>query len=171
MRKSRFTEEQRSLGVLKEHEAGVRTEDLRRRHGISDFLQMEGPLARAMAWLYAVALVFLTLGSPSVRLETEMFHDLEHLAAFGVSGLLFSIGYRSRRLLVLLAGVGFTAVLEGLQMWAPGRHARWIDLAMNGTGFCIGVGVLFVVSRSASHLARRSRAVSETPRRGPGSVR
>jgi VanZ family protein len=125
-------------------------------------------LVRTMAWLYAVVLIFLTLGPPSVRLEAEMFHDLEHLAAFGVSGLLFSIGYQSRRLLVLLAGVGFTAVLEALQMWVPGRHARWIDLAMNGAGFCIGVGVPFAVSRSVSHLARPSRAVSDSPKEKPG---
>ncbi len=35
MRRSRFSEEQ-IIGVLKEHEAGMKTQDLCRKHGISD---------------------------------------------------------------------------------------------------------------------------------------
>ncbi len=35
MRRSRFNEEQ-IIGVLKEHEAGMKTQDLCRKHGISD---------------------------------------------------------------------------------------------------------------------------------------
>jgi VanZ family protein len=122
-------------------------------------------LASAMAWLYAAALVFLTLSSPSVRFETGMPHNLEHLAAFGLLGFLFWIGYRSRRLLlVLLGGVGLTGILEALQLWAPDRHARWIDLAMNAAGICVGVGVALVVSRSVSHLlAGRSGATKFRP--------
>jgi len=109
-------------------------------------------LVRAVAWLYAGALVCLTLGPPSVRPETLIPHDLEHLGAFGLSGLLFSIGYRSHCVVVLLAGVGFAAVLEALQFWVPDRHARWIDFAMEALGFCIGVGVGLVVSRRREQL-------------------
>jgi hypothetical protein len=84
-------------------------------------------LVRAVAWLYAGALVFIILGPASMRPETPMPLSLEHAVAFGLSGLSFSIGYRSHRLLLSLAGIGFAALLEFLQMWAPGRHARWID--------------------------------------------
>jgi putative transposase len=35
MKRARFTEEQ-IIGVLKEHEAGVRTADLARKHGVSE---------------------------------------------------------------------------------------------------------------------------------------
>ena len=59
---------------------------------------MSTRLTRAIAWLYAAALVFLTLGSPRYRFETVLPHNVEHLVAFSISGLLFSIGYRSRPL-------------------------------------------------------------------------
>jgi VanZ family protein len=113
---------------------------------------MSTRLVRAVAWLYAGALVCLTLGPAGIRPETPMPHDLEHLAAFGLSGLLFSIGYRSRHALVLLAGIGFAAMLEFLQIWVPGRHARWIDLAMDASGFALGLGVGFVVFRVREQL-------------------
>jgi hypothetical protein len=113
---------------------------------------MSTHLTRAIAWVYAAALVFLTLGSPTYRFETVLPHDVEHLVAFSISGLLFAIGYRSRPLLVPLAGVGLVAALEVLQIWVAGRHARWIDFAMDALGFCIGAGVNLVVSRVRDQL-------------------
>src|SRR5260370_29618774 len=98
---------------------------------------MSTRLTRPIAWLYAAALVFLTLGSPRYRFETVLPHNVEHLVAFCISGLLFSIGYRSRPLLVPLAGVGFVAALEGLQIWGAGRHARWHHFSVDGLWFCL----------------------------------
>jgi VanZ family protein len=79
----------------------------------------------------------------------------EHMAAFALAGLLFSFGYHFRGVLISLTGVGATALLEALQIWVPGRHARWIDLAMNASGFCIGVGVGLFVSRARQQLMAR----------------
>ena len=75
--------------------------------------------------------------------------------AFSISGFLFSIGYRSRPVLVPLAGVGFVAALEVLQIWVAGRHARWIDFAMDALGFCIGVGLDLIASRVRDQLTEQ----------------
>src|SRR5258708_35765354 len=99
---------------------------------------MSTGLTRAIAWLYAAALVFLTLGSPRYRFETVLPHNVEHLVAFSISGLLFSIGYRSRPLLAPLAGVGFVAALEALQIWAGGPHAGWTCPALDTLWFFAG---------------------------------
>ena len=113
---------------------------------------MSTRLTRAIAWLYAAALVLLTLGSPRYRFETVLSHDVEHLVALSICGLLFSSGYRSRPLLVPMAGVGFVAALEVLQIGVAGRHAKWTDFAMDALGFCIVVGVDLVVSRIRDRL-------------------
>jgi len=47
---------------------------------------------------------------------------------------------------------GFVGALEVLQIWMAGRHARWIDFAMDALGFCIGVGVDLIVSRVRDQL-------------------
>jgi putative transposase len=36
MKRSRFSDEQQIIGILKEHEAGVSVADLCRKHGVSD---------------------------------------------------------------------------------------------------------------------------------------
>jgi VanZ family protein len=88
-------------------------------------------LIRAAAWLVFVAVVFVTLGSPQYRPTTDFAHDVEHALAFLALGLLFGLGYASNRLTVILGAVPVIGVLEVLQLWMPGRHARMEDFVVN----------------------------------------
>jgi VanZ family protein len=135
---------------------------------IADLLDAGSTAVRIIAWFSAAALVFLTLSPPGVRVETAVSHNFEHLAAFGVSGLVFSIGYRRRLLIVLAGGLGSTAILEALQILAPDRHARWLDLLMNSAGFSIGVVVLPIISAVLMYLRapRLAPARSRVPADG-----
>jgi hypothetical protein len=135
--------------------AGIYHRSGRRRNiyscGNSQRNQMLIHLTRVLAWLYAGALIYLTVVPSTVRPTTPLPHYVEHVVAFGLAGVLFSIAYRSRCLFVALAGIAFTVVLEALQLWVPGRHARWIDLAMDASSFCVGVSMALIVTRSASN--------------------
>jgi hypothetical protein len=111
---------------------------------------MSTRLTRAIAWLYAAALVFLTLGSPRYRFETMLPHNVEHLVQHLGPLIRYRVSVPPSD--VLLAGVGYVATLEVLQIWAAGRHARWIDFAMDALGFCIGFGVDLVASRVRDQL-------------------
>jgi glycosyltransferase involved in cell wall biosynthesis len=110
---------------------------------------------RAAVWLYAVALMLITLGPASVRPETTMPSYLEHLIAFGVSGLLFAAGYPARGMILILWGGTFAAFLECFQIWVPGRHARLIDLITDASGFWVGVAVGLILQGLGN--AKRSR--------------
>jgi VanZ family protein len=88
-------------------------------------------LIRAAAWLVFVAVVFVTLGAPQYRPTTELGHDAEHALAFVVLGLLFGLGYASNRLTVSVGAIPVIGLLEILQLWMPGRHARLEDFVVN----------------------------------------
>jgi VanZ family protein len=111
---------------------------------------------RVLAWLYVGALVYVAIAPPDVRPQTPLPHFLEHLGAFGISGLLFSIGYRSRPTLVMLAGTGLAVALECAQLLVTGRHARWLDLAMDVLGFWAGVSIGLAACRSRNIKGRVS---------------
>lgn len=106
-------------------------------------------IVRAAAWLVFVAVVFVTLGSPQYRPTTELAHDVEHALAFAVLGLLFGLGYAGNRLTIVLGAVPVIGLLEILQLWMPGRHARAEDFVVNLVTFwaaftaaCIALAVV-----------------------------
>ena len=81
-------------------------------------------LVRSFAWLLAAAVTFATLGPPGLRPHSDLGQDGEHAVAFILVGLAFGLAYPRRRLLSTAAAIVLIGVLELMQFWAPGRHAR-----------------------------------------------
>ena len=111
---------------------------------------------RAFAWLLAAAVTFATLGPPSLRPHSDLGQDGEHALAFVLVGLAFGLAYRERRLAVVAVAVVLIGVLELMQFWAPGRHARLEDFLVDAGTACIG----FALAAVADWVMTRFRADS-----------
>jgi VanZ family protein len=107
---------------------------------------------RIFAWLLAAAVAFATLGPPSYRPHSDLGQNGEHALAFVLVGLAFGLAYTQRRLLTAAIVVAGTGLIEILQFWAPGRHARLSDFIVDAlaasAGFAVAAGVGWVVGRS-----------------------
>jgi VanZ family protein len=105
---------------------------------------------RWLAWTALVLIVFLMFVPPALRPLSHLPHALEHLLLFLLTGVAFGLGYREQRLTMALAAVPVTAVLELLQLLAPGRHARMSDFVVDAIGACAGIMIAAVTCRNRS---------------------
>lgn len=94
---------------------------------------------RAIAWSLAAAIVLLSIVPPNLRPETALPHGLEHIAIFYATGGAFSVGYRQKRLRLIMLLVIFSGAVEIAQLFAPGRHARLTDFVVDALAVCAGV--------------------------------
>jgi VanZ family protein len=94
---------------------------------------------RIFAWLLAAAVVFATLGPPRYRPHADLGQSGEHALAFVLVGLAFGLAYTRNRLWTALIAVAMAGAIEILQLWAPGRHARWMDFAVDALAACVGL--------------------------------
>jgi VanZ family protein len=108
---------------------------------------------RIFAWLLAAAVTFATLGPPGLRPHSDLGQDGEHALAFILIGLAFGLAYTRHRLLTSAIAVAGIGGLEILQLWAPGRHARWEDFIVDALAACAG----FAIAAGLDRLLRRSR--------------
>ncbi|MCP3390914.1 VanZ family protein [Bradyrhizobium sp. CCGB12] len=120
-------------------------------------------LIRLFAWLLAAAVTFATLGPPGLRPHSDLGQDGEHALAFVLVGLAFGLAYRQRRLLTAAAAVVMIGVLELMQFWAPGRHARLEDFLVDALTACLG----FVVAAAADWAMARLRTNAVLTSEGP----
>jgi VanZ family protein len=114
-------------------------------------------MLRIFAWLLAAAVTFATLGPPRFRPHADLGQDGEHVLAFMLIGLAFGVAYPRHRLLATVMAVAGIGLLEILQLWAPGRHARLEDFVVDalaaGAGLAIVAGLDWTIQRT-----RRSNA-------------
>lgn len=120
-------------------------------------------LVRYFAWLLAAAVTFATLGPPGLRPHADLGQDGEHALAFILVGLAFGFAYRRRRLLSAAAAVVLIGVLELMQFWAPGRHARLEDFLVDAATACLG----FALAAAADWLLKCFRASPAATSEGP----
>jgi VanZ family protein len=102
-------------------------------------MPMMTTIFRIFAWLLAAAVTFATLGPAQLRPHSSLGQDGEHAFAFVLVGLAFGFAYTRNRLLTSLISIVVIGLIEILQLWAPGRHARFEDFAVDALAACLGL--------------------------------
>jgi VanZ family protein len=115
-------------------------------------------ILRIIAWLLTAAVTFATLGPARLRPHSDFGQDGEHALAFVLVGLAFGLAYTRHRLLTATIAVVLIGVLELLQLWMPGRHARVEDFVVDALAACVGIAV----AAGLDWLAGRSRTDAPT---------
>ncbi|MBH5399700.1 VanZ family protein [Bradyrhizobium sp. CNPSo 4010] len=118
---------------------------------------------RTFAWLLAAAVTFATLGPPGLRPHSDLGQDGEHALAFAMVGLAFGLAYPRRRPLIAAVAVVLIGVLELMQFWAPGRHARLVDFLVDAATACLGFALAAAADWLLSHFRTSSAVTSEGP--------
>jgi VanZ family protein len=109
---------------------------------------------QVIAWVCIVAIVALSLVSPSLRPVTRLPHNLEHLAIFILTGFALGLGYPGRLVRNMMLLVIFAAAIELAQFVMPGRHPRLIDFVVDAASACAGVLLAALVVRRRPGLIR-----------------
>lgn len=105
---------------------------------------------RILAWLLLLGLIFVTLSPINLRPISPLPTQLERAIALAVVGAAFALAYPRRLLLVAALVLGATVLLEVLQLMAPSRHGRVIDVAVKLVGAGAGIVIGWLVNRARS---------------------
>jgi VanZ family protein len=103
--------------------------------------------ARLAGWAVLCAIVALTSVPPAWRLVTGASHFAEHFAIFFLAGGFFALGYRRNPVVIGIFAVAVVGILEVIQLFVPGRHARAIDFVVNALGVCVGIAAVWLFRR------------------------
>jgi VanZ family protein len=110
---------------------------------------------RVGSWFCVILLAFLSLLPSNLELRTGAPGELEHLIAYFVAAVLFGLSYPPKRILVAVTLVVIAGFLEALQVFSPGRTARFLDLGVSGAGAVLGLMTLSVIAPRDIRLGRK----------------
>lgn len=96
-------------------------------------------ILRFIAWGLAAAIAYATIGPASQRPQLRVGQNGEHALAFVLLGLAFGLAHTRNRSLTATFVITFTGVIEILQLWAPGRHARMTDFVVDALAASVGL--------------------------------
>ena len=116
-------------------------------------------ILRIFAWLLAAAATFATLGPARYRPHSNLGQDAEHALAFVLIGLAFGLAYPRHRLLTSAVAVALIGMIEILQLWVPGRHARFEDFAVDALAALAGLAVAAAIDWALQRTRRSSLKV------------
>jgi VanZ family protein len=111
---------------------------------------------RIIAWLLTAAVTFATLGPPRYRPHSALGQDAEHALAFVLVGLAFGLAYPQHRWRTAGIAIVLIGVLELLQLWMPGRHARWEDFLVDALAACVGIAATAISDWTIQRMRRQS---------------
>jgi VanZ family protein len=112
---------------------------------------------KAVAWILAAAVTFATLGPPTYRPHaSDLGQNGEHAFAFVLVGLAFGLAYNRNRWRTAAISIVMIGLLELLQHWMPGRHARLSDLVVDALAACAGV----IIAAAFDWAFRRARRLA-----------
>jgi VanZ family protein len=117
-------------------------------------------ILKLLAWLLAASVTFATLGPPRFRPHSDLSQNGEHALAFVLVGLAFGLAYPRHRLLTAPIAVAMIGILEILQLWMPGRHARLEDFVVDALAACAGL----VIAAALDSIMQRTRRASSEAR-------
>jgi len=104
-------------------------------------------LARPIAWLLLIGILFVTISPIQFRPTTGEPPNVERFAAFALVGIAFAIGYPRKWLLLACLVIASAFAFEAAQLLAPSRHARFDDAAVKAVGGLVGTIVGAVINR------------------------
>lgn len=117
-------------------------------------------ILKAIAWTLAAAVAFATLGPPTYRPHSDLGQNGEHALAFVLVGLAFGLAYSRNRWATAATSFVLIGVLEIMQLWMPGRHARLEDFTVDALTACAGIALAAALDWAIKRAMRPSIGTS-----------